>query len=242
MLGADRSDATAVNELLPGEGFALLDTGRSWGWGYALADHYVGYVAMAALAEPTAAGAPPATVGPGDGLLFARPDIKAPVLASLPAGARLHLEPADGPFAQVTSGPCAGLYLHDRHAMAPGDDRPRDWVAMARAFTGSPYRWGGRTRHGIDCSGLVQMARMLAGHACRRDSDMQAADAQPVARSEAARGDLAFWPGHVGILVEADRLLHANAHWMACVEEPLAAVEARIAAAGGPAHAHIGRP
>ena len=45
-------------------------------------------------------------------------------------------------------------------------------------------------------------------------------------------GDLVFFPGHVGILATRDRLFHANAHWMATVEESLADVIARLHAAG----------
>ena len=46
----------------------------------------------------------------------------------------------------------------------------------------------------------------------------------------ARRGDLAWWPGHIGILLAPERLLHANAYWMRCMEEPLANVEARVGA------------
>ena len=48
------------------------------------------------------------------------------------------------------------------------------------------------------------------------------------------RGDLVFWAGHVGIMQDRDRLLHANAHHMAVASEPLAAAIGRIAATAGP--------
>ena len=48
------------------------------------------------------------------------------------------------------------------------------------------------------------------------------------------RGDLVFWKGHVGIMTDAQTLLHANAHHMATVREPLAEAEARIAKSDGP--------
>ena len=76
----------------------------------------------------------------------------------------------------------------------------------------------------------MQMARTLAGHPCRRDTDMQAADATEIAVADAARGDLAWWPGHIGIVTGPGMLLHANAHWMRCMTEPLADVEARAGA------------
>lgn len=232
MLAASNDAAVAVSELLPGERFALLDSGHGYAWGYHLVDHYVGYVALDALRAAT--DEPTHMVGPGDALIFARPDIKSAVIATLPAGS--HLPAATGaPFLPAATGgpflPAAtGGYIHHRHLLVPGATPPADWVDIALAFTGAPYRWGGRSRAGIDCSGLVQMARLLSGHPCRRDSDMQAADARPIDPAEACRGDIAWWPGHIGILTAADTLLHANAHWMRCLAEPLAAVSDRAGA------------
>ena len=47
------------------------------------------------------------------------------------------------------------------------------------------------------------------------------------------RGDLIFWPGHVGVMLDGLRLLHANAHHMAVVIEDLTVAITRIADAGG---------
>ena len=57
------------------------------------------------------------------------------------------------------------------------------------------------------------------------------------ATDELQRGDLVFWVGHVGIMQDGDRLLHANAHHMAVVSEPLAVAMGRIAATAGPVSA-----
>jgi hypothetical protein len=226
LLTADRADAPAASELLPGERFALLDSGHGYGWGYSVHDHYVGHVALDALETP--APGPDTPVGPGDALLFAAPHVKAPVIATLPLGARVQACDHDARFVEIAAGAHAGLFLHRRHLLAAPAP---DWVAVAEQFLGAPYRWGGRSRAGVDCSGLVQVARLLGGFACRRDSDMQAADASPVAPGDARRGDLACWPGHIGVMLDGERLLHANAHWMACVIEPLAEVEARAGVA-----------
>jgi cell wall-associated NlpC family hydrolase len=220
-----------VSELLHGETFAVLEEERGWAWGQARDDSYVGYVPASALGPVATAGAGMAgvRVGPGDALLFAAPAIKAPVPATLPALSRLIVVDAPGDFCPVAAGPHSGRFVHRRHLMRPGP--AADPVAIARGFLGSPYRWGGRTRAGIDCSGLVQVALRLAGQPARRDSDMLFADAGPdLAPAERARGDIAWWPGHIGLLVDSQTLLHANAHWMAVVTEPLADVEARIGA------------
>ncbi len=69
-----------------------------------------------------------------------------------------------------------------------------------------------------------------------RDTDLQAASlGQALGPDEPLRrGDLVFWRGHVGIMLDAETLLHANAHHMMTAAEPLAAAEARALAKGSP--------
>ena len=220
MRGSASEDAPAVSELLLGERFAVVDVGGEWAWGYACDDGYVGYVPVAALGgvvETTHVVTAPAA------LVFAAADIKSPVAARLPMGARFAGE-ASGEFVRGANG-----FVHRRHL----DDAP-DPVTVARRLIGTPYRWGGRSGDGIDCSGLVQLAFALCGRALPRDSDQQRVVGDAIPDDAAlARGDLVFLPGHVGIMIDADTLLHANAHWMAVVEEPLAAVLARQPAGAG---------
>jgi len=110
------------------------------------------------------------------------------------------------------------------------------FVAVAEAFLGTPYLWGGRTSVGLDCSGLVQLAAAAAGHQLPRDADMQAAEAgEPIEWQRDVtlrRGDLVFWDGHVGIMTSSEDFLHANAYHMAVVLERFHEARARIKAAG----------
>jgi hypothetical protein len=48
------------------------------------------------------------------------------------------------------------------------------------------------------------------------------------------RGDLVFWKGHVGVMLDEARILHANAHHMLVAIEPLADAVARIEKTTGP--------
>ncbi len=243
LLAEDRADATAASELLPGEIFAVLDSGHGFAWGYGRHDRYVGHVRLDALAPLPCAGGTGGMVGPGDALLFAEPRVKAEVVATLPMAAPVHWRDADERFVVLTSGPHAGRFLHRRHLLPESGAAGADWVQLAERFIGAPYRWGGRTRAGVDCSGLIQVARRLAGEACRRDSDMQIADCRvDVPAGQARRGDIVWWPGHIGVMADGERLLHATAHWMTCLVEPLADVVARAAAAGGPSVPVLRRP
>jgi cell wall-associated NlpC family hydrolase len=76
-----------------------------------------------------------------------------------------------------------------------------------------------------------------AGLPCPRDSDMQAGElgqAAAIDLDRLSRGDLVCWKGHIGIMLDAERLLHANAHHMATAIEPVREAVARIALTTGP--------
>jgi cell wall-associated NlpC family hydrolase len=72
---------------------------------------------------------------------------------------------------------------------------------------------------------------------------MQCAELGTTVPEEAplARGDLVFWKGHVGIMLDPTRFLHSNGHHMATVIEPLAEARGRIAEAGEGAVLRIAR-
>ena len=74
---------------------------------------------------------------------------------------------------------------------------------------------------------------MAAGVSAPRDTDLQeAALGEALVDSVLRRGDLVFWRGHVGVMLDTEILLHANAHHMQVAREPLAAARARIARTG----------
>lgn len=73
----------------------------------------------------------------------------------------------------------------------------------------------------------------MAGRVCPRDADQQEralGTALPPGLDGLQRGDLVFWKGHVGLMLDADRLIHANGHHMAVAVEPLREAVERIAA------------
>jgi len=82
----------------------------------------------------------------------------------------------------------------------------------AKLYMGSQYRWGGKSPLGIDCSGLCFMAYWLNGVSIYRDARIVEGFAvKEISLAKAQMGDLVFFDGHVGMLVEDGGMLHASA-------------------------------
>jgi cell wall-associated NlpC family hydrolase len=232
-----RADAPYDSELIRGEVFTVFEeAGEGWSWGQNEADSYVGHVPGEALGplEP----APTHRVSALRTFVYPGPDLRLPALEILSLGARLTLagevETRGTLYRPIAAGRGAVVAAHVVPAEAP---RAADPVAVAERFLETPYRWGGRTSIGLDCSALVQLALAEAGIAAPRDSDQQERMVgRPVEGGidgALQRGDLIFWKGHVGMLRDAGEMIHASGHHMAVVSEPLREALARIERTGG---------
>jgi cell wall-associated NlpC family hydrolase len=217
----DRS-AEVATELIHGEEVAVIFSRADWSEVENLTDGYRGFIETVALGPAIQA------THKVDALrthLYPEPNLKVAPVAALSFASRLRPIGERGGFAELST----GGWIFVRH-LAPLDATEPDYVRTARRFLGVPYLWGGRTSLGLDCSALVQLSLAAAGMAAPRDSGPQRAqlgqrvlgDAPPRAR------DLVFWPGHVGIMIDGERMVHANAHFMAVTEDSLADVVGRV--------------
>lgn len=220
---APAADAAMISELLFGEAFDVLFEQDGFAFGQGRRDGYVGFVDLGVL---VAADTPPShRVSALSTLAFSRADIKAPGPAIVPQNALLRVVGHEGRFAEV-----AGLGFVIEAHLAPIGVYDRDPAGVALCYVGAPYLWGGRTVAGLDCSGLVQQALTACGRAAPRDSDQQQAAYAEVEKADVRRGDLVFWPGHVAMLIDEARIVHANGFHMQTAIEPLAEALARIEA------------
>ena len=171
-------------------------------------------------------------------LMTERADIKSPEAGYLSMRSLINARMADSNDRMMTvHGPQGKVmgYISADHVMAAGSYID-DYVTTAESLIGCPYRWGGRDSFGFDCSALVQLSMACAGIAVPRNSGDQE-DTIGVSiehLDDLRRGDLVFWKGHVGIMQDEDRLLHANMWHGMTASENLRAAIPRLEKAAGP--------
>ena len=222
--------AHCVSEALYGERVTIIGHKDDWAAVRQHHDGYIGYMPIAHLeplpAQDNEANVPTHWVHQRSTLLFQAPDIKSPVMQRIPFAAQLTLNaPANTPFSQTS----CGLFVWHAHCLPVQQAHSSDPIQLARThFLGTPYRWGGRSPEGADCSGLIQLLARSKGLSIPRDSvDQELAIASVVPAGDYQAGDLVYWPGHTGILTSPDDLLHATAFSLNCLIEPLANVVER---------------
>ena len=225
-------------ELVLGEGFCILDERDGFAFGFAQKDGYVGYLKRSWLHSPSWI----ATHRVGSIRTYAKevPELKdtGPII-DLAFGSLVSVTDEQGAWSEIVlrSADSAEngipFYVPTAH-LRPWDAPFTDPANVAELFLGTPYLWGGNSSFGIDCSGLVQAALHACFIDCPGDSDLQeAALGHDIPEgTQLQRGDILFWKGHVAMVVDADRIIHANAHHMSVVYENTADAIARIEAQG----------
>lgn len=115
------------------------------------------------------------------------------------------------PFGSYVNAKDVEYFKIPKSFVVPAGNNDYDVCDLSRKFMGIPYLWGGTSDFGFDCSGLVQRLYRFTGTELPRNADWQR-DSMPEVKSfdVAKRGDLVFFEGHVGMLLNRRKMIHAN--------------------------------
>jgi SH3-like domain-containing protein len=216
--------AELVSEELLGSGLAVLERSDEW-VRVRGEDNYEGWVHAGGLILRTAreaeawwddVGGRPAFV-----LDAVIADESGRTIVRLPWGARVAMQGArihlpDGRVGRVAEGRVVEWEELGKQFIQSG----AAVISTAEEWMGVPYIWGGRTRWGADCSGLVQSVYRLHGFLLPRDSQQQVEIGEPIdlegGFADVCPGDLLFFRGskspritHVALSLGGSAILHA---------------------------------
>lgn len=217
-------DGERSDELLLGMEAEVLDTPRP-GWLRVRTPYrYTGFVPAHRLLRGRSANPwarrPKAVVSRALCDVLSAPGLQAPLLLSLTRGALLSPTGAPEEGWQGTLLPGGRLGYVRADSLAPWPPPPvreeqalrRQLADTALSYLGAPYRWGGKTPLGIDCSGLVSMAYLLNGVVICRDARLEPGfPVRPVPFPALGVGDLLYFPGHVAMYLGNGQFIHATA-------------------------------
>ena len=91
------------------------------------------------------------------------------------------------------------------------DKKRRQILKIAFSYLGTPYRWGGKSSMGIDCSGLCFMAYTLSGLGLYRDAEPDARYVKKIPFEKLEPADLIYYNGHVTMYIGCGEYIHSSA-------------------------------
>jgi len=215
-----------LTQSLLGDEVEVFEQKDGWAWVKMLKDGYVGYVDLSGLTEQYSA--PTHQIKAPSTFIYPKPDLKSQPALRVFLNSYLTIVSSQGDWSELAQ----GGFIYTTHiaplATVNLNNVESDPVAIAEKFINVPYLWGGNTSNGLDCSALVQQAYHACGLDCPRDSDMIESEIGEQGHNSLRRGDLVFWDGHIGMMTDAQNLIHANGHHMAVVVEDFKTAEQRI--------------
>jgi hypothetical protein len=208
------------SELLLGELFSGESEKDGWIYGESVTNSYRGYVKKENLKEESAAQKPTHFTDMPWTHIYPAPSFKTRPAMGVPMLAQLALNDKNEKDGFIEA-PGIG-WIFKAHVKPLAEMKNMDPVETALRFNGAPYLYGGRSAQGMDCSKLVQIALMRNGQDCPHDSDQQEnVIGAAVTDGTLKRGDLVYWPGHVGMMVDDKNIINATARHMKVIVEPV---------------------
>jgi len=113
-------------------------------------------------------------------------------------------------------------WVFEGHLRPLGTPPEESITQTALKFLHTPYIYGGRSVLGLDCSALIQLTLLAHGIDCPRDTDQQQNTiGREIDLNDIQQGDIVYFKGHTGIMLDKEKILNATSRHMLTVIENL---------------------
>jgi len=215
-------DSGIETEALFGESFEVIKFYEKWSYGRLLTDNYYGWINSNYLDNSSKRNfiitSPRANIN-------REPNIKSSIILTLSIGSLIKAERYNDEWFEIllsNSNKIKYGFISSLQIIAL-ELTTHDWVSNAEKLIYTPYKWGGRSAFGIDCSALVQISMLNSLKFFPRNSRDQITSkyTKDINIDNLKRGCLIFWEGHVAISINCSSIIHANNYHKAVFSEDL---------------------
>lgn len=150
-------------------------------------------------------------------IVYSKEDVKSIPMIHLPLGSQIHVISENKEWCKIILNQYKIKFgFVPKQHLIEISEKVSDWVNVAETFLNTPYKWGGRDSLGIDCSALVQLSLQAGGIKFPRNSSQQRLfkNLRLINYDKVQRGNLIFWKGHVGIILNHKEMIHSNSFSM----------------------------
>ncbi len=148
--------------------------------------------------------------------LYSGPNKKYKIKKKLSFGSKIKVSEKKGNFYKFDN------YWIKKKNLKPKNYKAKSHFLFARKFTNVKYKWGGKFYKGIDCSALIQLLINFNNKYCPRDAKDQIKYFKKKTKlNKIKRDDLIFWKGHVAIVLNKKKLIHAYGPFKKVVVMPI---------------------
>jgi peptidoglycan DL-endopeptidase LytE len=108
------------------------------------------------------------------------------------------------------------VFFSSNHLHTLAAEKKEALVSFSKRYIGVPYKWGGTTPKGFDCSGFVTYVYKEFGVTLPRTAEKQYQHGEKIAKNELESGDLVFFAtykktaSHAGIYIGDNKFIHAS--------------------------------
>ena len=224
----NKSTSKIETEAIFGETFVVEHFEKRWSYGYLKNDGYYGWVLSNCLGDYSETNH---KISSKCAFIYEKPDPKSRKIMTLYLNSFLQVIYKKNNWSKViyfkNSKKYFGYVFSNNLEIK---SKKSNWILTAKSLLGTPYLWGGKTPSGLDCSALIQLSYACQNISIPRNSLDQFKISQqlPFLKKNLSAGNLIYWKGHIGIIIDQNNFLHSNGYHMRVEQESIHNVIKRL--------------